>query len=639
MTPHVKRRTSAAAALGVVAFGYRYLSYSEFSNDHYVHLSRAQQWLAGEWPVKDFVDPGMPLMYALSAAAQSISPGLHTELLLICAAFAAATALSMLVAARMADSLAIGVLAALVPLAAAPMSYSYPKMLPYAAALAAIAVYACRPTMVRMAALAAITAAAFLLRHDHGVIIGASLAVALACTASEPAVLRRRLTAFAAITVLLLTPFLVWVQLWEGIPTYVADGVAFSSRESEKAVYAPPIFRIDGTQPLIARAADRLERPKMNVRWVSGITDARRQERARQLGLITASQIGDDAWQYELTDWSTDAVRAIVTDPEVADTHGVDRATYEVAGAPGVIARLRAAVPEPGPGVLIRPNAVTMLFYLSWLLPVAAVAILLFDRSASDSRAVVAAAAVMQIVMNLTMLRDPLDTRIRDVLAPGAVLLAFTTAYLWRRRSLRGGAGIRAVAATTIIVALLAAATVGAVGERVREMGAGEGMSGLAERLNELRGSFQPPHERTGRVPPEYAPAVTYLSACMPSSSRLFSMAFLPELFFHTGRPFAGGHVLFTPGYYLLDRHATQTLDRLAREDVPFVVIDSETWPEMQRLYPRISAHVSGRYREVVRYTIALGRDLVVLADLSRPVGGRFGEAGLPCFNVESSAS
>src|SRR5881628_435045 len=125
----------AATALGIVAFLYRYLTFTEFSNDHYVNLSRAQQWLLGDWPVRDFVDPGMPLTYALSAVVQWMSgPSLHAELLLIAAAFAAATVLTYVAAARVSGSIWLGVLAALVTLIVYPVSYSYPKLLPYAAA-------------------------------------------------------------------------------------------------------------------------------------------------------------------------------------------------------------------------------------------------------------------------------------------------------------------------------------------------------------------------------------------------------------------------------------------------------------------------------------------------------------------------
>jgi hypothetical protein len=50
-----------AAAIGVLAFGFRLINVRDLPNDHYMHLAWAQQLLFGELPGRDFVDPGMPL--------------------------------------------------------------------------------------------------------------------------------------------------------------------------------------------------------------------------------------------------------------------------------------------------------------------------------------------------------------------------------------------------------------------------------------------------------------------------------------------------------------------------------------------------------------------------------------------------
>ena len=65
------RHATAAVAIGVAVAAaiFRVLTMSGFSNDHFVILTPAAQMLLGEWPVRDFVDPGMPLMYGMSAVA------------------------------------------------------------------------------------------------------------------------------------------------------------------------------------------------------------------------------------------------------------------------------------------------------------------------------------------------------------------------------------------------------------------------------------------------------------------------------------------------------------------------------------------------------------------------------------------
>ena len=51
-----------------VTFLLRFLSI-EYTNDHFVHLSRGAQILYGDVPTRDFFDPGLVGQYYASAAA------------------------------------------------------------------------------------------------------------------------------------------------------------------------------------------------------------------------------------------------------------------------------------------------------------------------------------------------------------------------------------------------------------------------------------------------------------------------------------------------------------------------------------------------------------------------------------------
>ena len=175
------RTLIAGLACAAFTFAYRYLSFDQFSNDHFVHLARAQQMLMGEWPVRDFVETGFPLMSALSALAQAtFGPGLHTELLFICLVYAVSAALLATVAIRLTGSITLGLVAAAPGVLAYPLGYSYPKYLPYAMVFIAFFAYVTRPSRGRLVLTAAAVACAFLLRHDHGVILGGAVGVALA---------------------------------------------------------------------------------------------------------------------------------------------------------------------------------------------------------------------------------------------------------------------------------------------------------------------------------------------------------------------------------------------------------------------------------------------------------------------------
>jgi hypothetical protein len=640
-------------ALGLATFAYRYLSFADFSNDHFVHLALAQQMTFGALPVRDFVDPGLPLMSAFSALGQVLmGPGLHAELLLISFAFAVAAMLSGFVTARVSGSITIGLIAAALPVLVYPASYSYPKLLPYAAAFVAMWIYALRPTFARLIVVAAVIASAFLLRHDHGVILGCGTLVALA---GRHGLSRQTLTVLGlclATVLIVLSPYLIWVQANEGLGVYVTDGMAFSRREAEKATWALPTFTIDSSQALVTRLA---RRPVVNVQWQAEVPDAVVAQHEAQHGLTRLDPIGPRSWQYELSDWSRAGLRRLVTDPAVRDTYGINRSEFALEGEAQSESRLlRARLFGPGAGLQIRPNSVAALFYIVWLVPLVAVAIVVrtftsrsgrlqpggrppkgghYEIYETATRTVVLMAIVVQLAMDMTMLRDPLDTRIRDVLVPLAVLLAYIAGHLVYApsRSLAKAVGLLA-AVTVLGVPTVAAAAVGQMDERLELTQLSGGANGVASRIQMLQHEFEPPNDRTGTLPERYQPIVDYLRTCTPAGARLFTMTFAPELFFYTGSGFAAGLSSLTPGYYVTERHSSLMLDRLSHENVPFVVMDTDTMEEMPGNYPRVAAFVSGRYREVERFPIGTEKKFVVLAEIARQPDSRYGDKKLPCF-------
>jgi len=104
---------SAGTALAfLLAAAFRWLTLTEFLNDHFDHVALAQQLRLGALPVRDFVDEGMPLMYAISAAAWSlINAPFLSEAIIVALAFAIAAALSFRVAARLSRSMLAAALA------------------------------------------------------------------------------------------------------------------------------------------------------------------------------------------------------------------------------------------------------------------------------------------------------------------------------------------------------------------------------------------------------------------------------------------------------------------------------------------------------------------------------------------------
>ncbi len=240
----MRRRTwTVAIVIGFAAFGFRLIDVRDLSNDHYMHLAWAQQVLLGEVPGRDFVDPGLPGMYALSAIVQWLSPGPFSEAALSCALLGVAAALTCVVAADLTGSLLFGVLAAILEILLYPRLYSYPKILVPAVALLLIQQYVKRPSrreIVRMALWADI---AVLLRHDLGIYAAAGTGVALVWMQwGQPRQIVRALGEFAVAVTSLMIPYMVFVQWAEGLPQHVHQALEFAKGEAHQRFLTPPPF-------------------------------------------------------------------------------------------------------------------------------------------------------------------------------------------------------------------------------------------------------------------------------------------------------------------------------------------------------------------------------------------------------------
>jgi hypothetical protein len=252
------------ALVGIVTFAFRWLSLTSITNDHFDHVARAYQLRLGDWPVRDFVDPGLPLTYLLSAAIHAIvgHPFL-AETVLFVSGFALAAALSFRLAVLASGSASIAVVATALQVAAYPRSYGYPKLVVYALAVTAAWWAVDRPsprgdgsgqpqdlTVARLAALAAATAVAYYFRHDHGVYVGIAMVVLLVMHLWHHGAVRvaRALALYAGLTLAFVLPHLAYVQWQIGLRSYFAVALEYSRMETRINPYQLPGF----TWPLTA---------------------------------------------------------------------------------------------------------------------------------------------------------------------------------------------------------------------------------------------------------------------------------------------------------------------------------------------------------------------------------------------------
>jgi hypothetical protein len=61
--------SALGATIAVVAALHKMLYASVLVNDDFMHRAYALQLLGGDWPIRDFFDYGMVLMYVVSALA------------------------------------------------------------------------------------------------------------------------------------------------------------------------------------------------------------------------------------------------------------------------------------------------------------------------------------------------------------------------------------------------------------------------------------------------------------------------------------------------------------------------------------------------------------------------------------------
>ena len=232
-------------AFGAFLFRFNSLvgeSLGGFTNDQFVSLSRVEMLLHGEQPLRDFADAELrgawpALSYEASAWAQRLGGRtLVPEAWLTTAALAAAQALVFVVTWDVTGRWLLAWLATALCIVSMPRLYSYPKILMFALGIAATRCLMTTPSMWRLGVTAAITSVAFLFRHDCGGYIAVAVVSALvARDAGSWALVRRRVGTYLGFTALFLLPSAIWVQVYEGIPSYVRSNLEIAALEAGRS--------------------------------------------------------------------------------------------------------------------------------------------------------------------------------------------------------------------------------------------------------------------------------------------------------------------------------------------------------------------------------------------------------------------
>ncbi len=220
-------------------------SFGGLTDDHYFYVIRGWQILYGDLPVRDFVDHGSPLYYYVGAAVQILfGRGTLSEIAFSATVLSLGAALTFWLAARAAGSIAAGLAGAAFHVLLAPRFYNYPKVIVYAVAVPLLWRFVDTPTPRRRAALALTTALAFLFRHDHGVFVGlVSVGVMLLIGSLSWRERLRHAAMSGLLTLAILSPYLVFVEVNGGVVAYLQQGAEWAERDRGRAeVVWPGLF-------------------------------------------------------------------------------------------------------------------------------------------------------------------------------------------------------------------------------------------------------------------------------------------------------------------------------------------------------------------------------------------------------------
>jgi hypothetical protein len=628
---------AGAAAATPATFLFRFLT-AELTNDHFVHLSRGWQILQGEVPVRDFFDPGLILQYYTSTAALALSGhNLLGEAIVTCLFVAAGAGLAFVEAARLSRSLWIATAATTLVVVSSPRLYNYPKMFFYVLALVAGWHYATRPTRGRAAVLALVTALAFLYRHDHGVYIGVSSAALLAIVHwPDWKTATARLAQYGLVGLLLLAPFLAFVQATAGLPRYVR-GISPQADRALSIQFNWLPFAVDTRAPLAVVRPPTARR--VNLRWADGIAEADRWRLEARYGLRRPMHEDGSTWSYVLTDESREGIAAVVDDPLVADTHGIDRAGRRIDLDESWVVRLQRAVPllraRLLPGVFSEGNALAWWYYLTLLLPPAALLLLgaLLWRGRIERReaAVVAMTALLGLVAVQTLVRGSPDSRLPDVAGPMAVIGAWMAGRWVHATAMSGRKYARL--APPLAVLLLTAWSIGTnahIGQGIETSRILTGPAGVWWRLGVVV-------DRLGERPianwtadqAGLAGLTRYVFECTAPADRVLVTWFEPRVFFYAERRFAGGQVYLHPNWHASRADQRLTIERLEAQRVPLILEREDQ--EYEPRFPLVHAWVEEHYEDVPIAAPRM-RGYRVRVDRRLTPSGTYEPLGLPCY-------
>ena len=622
------------------------------TNDNFLHLTLAQQWLAGDWPVRDFFEHAWVLQYALSAAAQLLAgTRLLGEAIVVGIAWGVSVYLVFGLVRRETGYAAVAALAGILLIVAGARGYSYPKGIVYAGAAWLWWQYVRAPTPARVAGFGAWAAVAFYWRPDHGVYVAVSLVLALLAAHGLRAATIRGCALGGAVMLTLVAPFLLYVQLTVGLPGYVQTAAVQAQVEHlSHGTHQWPLLRFRGSLFAVEPAGKYA--PVVTVRWTAASSPDERQEVRTRYDLERVARDDGVVEQVRLSERAVASIRALINEPIVEDTAGIDRSSGTLLPATWPAAERRAfnhawlrvrLLPSLDDQTRASELAVAWFHLLPIAVMIGAPWIRRHLPGPVTSLQLIAF-AVFALLVDIAMLRDPFPARMADAVVLSAVVLAFCIAAPWRAAGHAARVRGALLRGSAVAVALAVTAAVA-------------GASRFTARLDDLAGHWRSPgaaRAAWGAVYDELAASpplryfvgrsarfslrlAAYVRECVPPSDRLLVLWFEPEIYYYSERLMAQRHLGFAPAWAALEHEQRMTLEKVTRFAPPLALVRRSALEDQARAtYPGVVAYVEREYVRAASVEDG-GEEYWIFTRRDRPPLRGFGPQNWPCHVRESA--
>jgi hypothetical protein len=594
-----------------------------------MHVAWGRQLLYGRMPVRDMEEFGLPLQSLLSAVSERvIGYRLLSEGVVVASAYALAAVITFLIARTASGSLWMGASAAILQVAIAPRTYSYPKIAVYTAGIFLLWRYLDRPSTQRAIGLGATVAAAFYLRHDHGLYLGFVVMTILALQ-HLPHWKRcaQQIATCVGVSLIAVSPFLVYVQHHVGLVSYLADLQALAAREHQQNRFDSwPEWPLASAGDVVHTRAGPPS-ATIGVRWNAGASDEARRAAAARYRLRVDEDEPVESGRFLLTDVSQSNVLALLNDPVIEDTSDVDRRTGDVPLQGLWVGRVRLLAG------LDAPYASAGFLFYGLMTLLAGTALALSSRAlqgplaAQNERLKVASVVLVGAVTALGFIREPLAARMQDAVVAPLILAAWWGGRWWsavrfattlRRRIL----GVMA-AAVIVIPAVRAIIVLGGVPTRVERW---EPFSVIWQRL-----VISPPIDAWHVEGPKFQ-AARYVKSCTAPGEPLLVLWFAPDLYYYSDRPFAGRLAFYLEGYWASDAAERKNISRIERDRPAIALMESDRERTDLYTYPRLLRYLAESYHLVGTIPSSDDRSIDVFARNDRVPVATDGESGWPCY-------